>query len=292
MFLQQRGRSAEAIVQFQRALDIDPRTPGNGENLALALLHAGRAADALAVLDKHPFSTGDHLALRGSVLLVLGRFPEAIQALRRAVALDGTNPDSLYDLAITLLKTDNTAEAIILLDRGRRRFPRVAKIHAASGMVAYLNGRNAEAVRAYRTAAKLEPDAADLHASLGDVYGATGDFDRAQSAYARSVKLDPSVAEVHVKAGRNFLKLERPGDAEAAFARALDLNPSHAEANFQLGKLAAARGNHAEAVARFEKSAGAPSPLKEAWYQLSLSYRRLGREQEAAAAMERFRKQP
>lgn len=290
ILLQQQGRTADAITHFRKAVELAPRSPDFAYNLALALLQDNQGAAALAALDKHSFQTADHLALRGAVLSVLGRFPEAIEALRRAVALDPNNPDSLYDLALTLIKTGNAGEGAALLNRGRQRFPRIAKFHAAAGAVAYDNGRNDEAVRAYQVAVKLEPDAADLHASLGDIYDATGDLARAQSAYAKAVSLDAANATYHLKQGRNFVKLQRLDDAQAAFLKAVARDATLADAHFQLGKIAAARSDHAGAIPHFERAVGADAALKEAWYQLSLSHRRAGNEQKAAAALERFRR--
>ncbi|MFN7920303.1 MAG: tetratricopeptide repeat protein [Bryobacteraceae bacterium] len=289
IFLQQNGRVAEAVAEFRAALELGPKSPDAAYNLSLALLNNGDAAGAIAVLDRNPVATGDGFALRGAALNALGKTPDAIEALRRAVALDADNPDSLHDLAVTLLKVDANDEAIALLERGRRRFPRAAKIQAAAGMVAYLTGKNAEAVQAYEAAVKLEPSEADLHASLGDVYRATGEFAKAEAGYARAVRLDGAVAAYRVKRGRNLLDLQRRSEAEAEFSQALTREPENSEAHFQIGKLVAARADHAAAVKHFEQAVAANPKLKEAWYQLSLSYRRLGETEKATAAAERFR---
>ncbi len=290
IFLEQQGRTAEAIAHFRAVCDLNPDSADDAYNLSLALLHNNLPADALAALDKHPVNTADSYALRGAILNALNRSRDAAQALRRAVALDGANPDTLYDLAITLLKIDENAEAAALLERGRRSFPTVAKMHAGAGMVAYLTGRNADAVRAYETAVKLEPNAADLFAALGDVYDATGDLPRAEKAYLRALRLDSSVAAYHVKYARNLLKLQRPKEAEAAFLNAVERDPANPEAQYQLGKLAAARDDHSAAIARYQRAVASMPSLKEAWYQLSLSYRRTGNEEQARAALEQFRK--
>lgn len=292
IFLQQQGRGVEAIAHFRSALELNPRSAEHSYNLALALLQENRAADALGVLDQYPGAGADRWALRGAVLNGLDRTPEAADALRRAVALDPNNADSLYDLALTLLKVDASAEAAALLDRGRRRFPRIAKLHAASGMVAYLNGRNAEAVKAYEAAVRLEPAAPDLHASLGDVYDATGDLARAESAYRTSLRLDPAVAAVHVKLGRNLAKLQRPRDAERAFASALERDALNADAHFQLGKLAATRNEHTRAIEHYRQAVATAPGLKEAWYQLGISYKRAGDEEQSLAALDQFKKLP
>lgn len=290
--LSQQGRLHEAIPHFTKALELDPRLSDAAFNLSLALLQTERPAEALAVLDKHPAASADYFALKGAVLNALGRSPEAAQALRRAVAIDPNNPDTLYDLVLTLLHIDGAKEAETLLARARPRFPKEAKIHAALGMVAYLTGKNEQALRAYQIAVKLEPDAADFHASLGDVYDATGELAKAESAYARAVKLDPSTAAYFLKYGRNQVKLQKSEQASALFKQALKLDPRDAAAHFELGKLAAARNDDATAVTHFEQAVAADPSMKQGWYQLALSYRRAGLQDKSTAALEQYRKLP
>ena len=289
IFLQMQGRGGEAIAYFRTALDLNPRSAESSYNLALALLHAGRAADALQILDKYPSDAADALALRGAVLNALGRFPEALAALRKAAALDPANPDTQYDLIITLLQTGGEKEAAAWIDKGLRKFPQVAKIHAASGMLAYSSGDNDRAVKAYLTAVKLEPEAADLHASLGDVYNASGDLTSAAKSYQRAIALDASNAAYFVKRGRVLVKQQSPA-AEQTFQQALRLDRNNGEAHFEIGKLLAARGDHTSAIDHYRRAVAAMPALKEAWYQLSLSYRRAGRNDDAAAALTEFRK--
>lgn len=292
IFLQQQGRPAEALTHLRAAVELSPKSPEYNYNLALALLHAEQPVEALTVLDRGTFAGADHLALRGNVLNALGRADEAATALRRAVALDAANPDTLYDLALTLLKLDAGPEALPLLEQGRRRFPRIAKIHAACGMVAYQLGKDAEAVRAYETAVKLEPGAADLYAALGDVRDSTGNLSAAEAAYRTSLRLDATAAGVHVKLGRNLAKLQRPAEAEAAFVQAVKLEPANADARFELGKLALVRGDHARAVDHLRQAVASAPGLKGAWYQLGIAYQRTGDEHQSRAAMEQFRRLP
>jgi tetratricopeptide (TPR) repeat protein len=290
IFLQQQGRMVEAIAHFRSALDLDAKSPTASFNLGLALLAADRPADALAVLDEYPARNGDWHALRGAILNALGRQPEAIRDLRTAVALDPANPDTLFDLIITLLRTEANAEAGKFVELGRSRFPSTGKIHAAAGALAYATGKNDQAVRAYETAVKLEPGAADFHASLGDVYDATNDLAKAESAYRRSIELDGAVSAVYVKFAKNQLKRQEAEEAERSLRRALALDPSGAEIHFQLGKIEAGRGNHSAATGHWEKAVSVNPTLKEAWYQLSLSYRRAGEPEKAERAAKEFRK--
>ncbi len=279
---------SEAVHHFTLALELDPRSPETVFNLALALMGSERPTQALAVLEKHPAESADYHALKGAVYNALGRPPDAAQSLRGAVRLDPKNPDTLYDLAVTLMKIGAGAEAADRLQRARVRFPQVAKIHAAAGMAAYLAGNNEQAMGAYETAVKLEPDAADLQAALGDVYHAVGELAKADAAYSRALRIDASVAAYFVKRGRNLAKLQQPREAELAFQNAVARQPGNADAHFELGKLAAGRSSHDAALAHFERAVSADPALKAAWYQLSLAYRRAGRQDESASAMKKF----
>ena len=288
--LQQRGQVEESLARFRVALQLDPKYTDAAQNLALALLAANRPAEALDILDKYAFATADHYALRGAALNALGRTVDAVSPLRRAYELAPSSPDYTYDLAIALLKAEKSDEASAVLKKARSRFPSSAKIHAASGVLAYHNGRNDEAAHEYEAATKLEPGAADLWAALGDVYAATDSPLKAESAYSRAIRLAPTSAEYLVKAGRNLLKLQRAEDAGSAFRKAATIDANYAEAHFELGKLAFAQGDNAAAILHFERAVAAQPSFNAAWYQLSLSYRRNGQEEKSREALENFRK--
>ncbi|MBS1827524.1 MAG: tetratricopeptide repeat protein [Acidobacteria bacterium] len=292
LFLSDQGRMKEAIDEFAASLKLNPRQPDVVFNLGLALLSEGRATEALQLLDNHPSATSDHLSLRGAALNALGRSPEAAQSLRRAVTLDPNNPDTLYDLAVTLLRIDAPAEAAQLLTKARTRFPKVSKIHAAAGMAAYAGGKNDEALRAYETAVRLEPNAADLYAALGDVYDAVGELQKAEAAYDKAVTLDRSSADYFLKYGRNQAKLQKPDLAATLLRQAIILEPANPEAHFELGKLAAAQSDDKTAASHFEQAVKANPNMKQGWYQLALSYRRTGQQEKSNSAMEQFRKLP
>jgi tetratricopeptide (TPR) repeat protein len=288
--LQQQGRLDDSIRQFQAALQLDPKFAGAANNLALALLMSGKPAEALETLEKHPFDSAGYYAIKGNAFNALGRADQAAEALRRATRLAPGKDGYLYDLAVVLLRAERSEEAESLLVKARTRFPRSAKIHAASGMLAYLKGRNSEAAREYETATRIEPSAADLWSALGDVYSATDNLAGAEKAYSRAVALDPGSAEYRVKAGKNLMKLQRPAEAAAAFESAVKIEPRDAEAHFQLGKAAAARGDDRTAITHYEKALESQPALDAVWYQLSLSYRRSGQEAKSREALERFRK--
>ena len=76
--LQQRGQVKESLARFRVALQLDPKYNRSAQNLALALLAADRPAEALDILNKYPFATADHYALRGAALNAVGRTVDAV----------------------------------------------------------------------------------------------------------------------------------------------------------------------------------------------------------------------
>ena len=175
--LQQKGQFNESLVYFRAALRLDRGFADAAHNLALsALLTVGRPAEALETLKEHQLNTADHHSLKGSALNALGRPAEAIVSMRRAVELEPANEDYAYDLAGVLPKLEKAEAASAVLRKALKLFPASARMHSASGMLAYLTGRNTEAAREYETANKIEPRAADLWAALADVYSATGNL--------------------------------------------------------------------------------------------------------------------
>ncbi|MFN0170664.1 MAG: tetratricopeptide repeat protein [Bryobacteraceae bacterium] len=283
------GRFAEALPMLEALRRQNPVSEEAAYNLAFAYFRAGKPSAARPVLESIPRPGAETHALLGNVYRAEGKFPQAVDALGKAVAAAPANPDFVYDLAVLQLALDRIDDANRLLDAALKRFPRAGKIHAARGIGLFMTGRNDEALRAYETAIGLEPNAADFHAGLGDVLTATGEAARAAKEYATAIRLDPGTADYHLKSGRNLLKLQQDPPAAAAFRKAISLDASLGEAHFQLGKLAAGGGDHAAAIRHFEKAIECDPNAADAWYQLSLSYQRAGNREKAAAALQRFR---
>ena len=86
----QQGQQAEGAWFIARALDQRPSDAGAHFNLAMALAEQHRPADAIARFDQALALKPDHAASwfsRGDALQVEGRYADAIDSYRRALAL-------------------------------------------------------------------------------------------------------------------------------------------------------------------------------------------------------------
>ncbi len=90
-----RGDLQDALRQLERALSMDPGNAGHRQNLALALLDAGRpgtAAEQLAVvLDAEPGNAGA-LELRAEALQAAGQPEQSLAAWRELLRLEPEHP--------------------------------------------------------------------------------------------------------------------------------------------------------------------------------------------------------
>jgi tetratricopeptide (TPR) repeat protein len=135
----------------------------------------------------------------------LGRDPEAIAALERALELDPKR-DAL---------------------RGRLELLRFKEVQTlvASGQRARQAGRLDEAERTLERALTLSPSSAVILRELSATETARGAHDAAEEHARRAVELDPNDAESHAALGAALEAQERYREAAAEFGRAAAIDP-------------------------------------------------------------------
>jgi tetratricopeptide (TPR) repeat protein len=112
----EKGRTDDAIEHAQKALDADPQFSDAHNILGIVLARAGKLDEAIAHLEKAVASTPDSLEYRfnlGRILAARGRFGDAIPQFEAAVRLSaGQEPQSLDMLAAMYSETGRFPEAI------------------------------------------------------------------------------------------------------------------------------------------------------------------------------------
>jgi len=198
-----KGHSADALVR-----------------LAASLIDVGRPADALVPADearaKYPEDPRGWLET-GRSMRALGRTPESIEVLRRAVELGG-GPEASIELARALQAADRLDEALAAL--------------------VGLEAPDAEAILLR----------CDVHTALGRTEEALADCDAAIRHGAEGRDL------AYRRKGGLLLALDRPRDALAAFDAALGLNPSDADAWCDAALAWRAQGQETRATKMLEQA--------------------------------------
>jgi tetratricopeptide (TPR) repeat protein len=172
--LARQGRLPEAIVEYRRALAVEPDHADALGNLADALLAQGS-------LEEASVRYGEYLKLRpsnadaatnwGMTLLRLGRLDEAIEAFRRASTVD---PRQARNLANALYDKGDIDQAVAAARRAVAALPDDAHAHDVLGRSLAAQGHVAEAVVHFERALTIDPAHEDARKHLAQAVQTKG----------------------------------------------------------------------------------------------------------------------
>src|SRR5262245_16629161 len=152
-------------------------------------------AGAVAVLSNYPLGLGsqDHVTYvnLGMGLLADGRPADAIEPLRRAVALRPSSAGAHHNLGQALMLLNRADEAVAEYELALRADPNFAMSHAALGHYHYVNHRPAEARTHLQRAVDLVPELPLLRVQLADVLANQNDPSGAIAQLREGLRLDP-----------------------------------------------------------------------------------------------------
>jgi len=158
--------------------------------------------------------------LRGRLAFEAGRYAEAAEAFRKAVAAE---PENL---------------------------PARVNLGSALGQLADVDG----AIDQFRKALDLDPDNRSALYNIGVLYAARSRHDEAVRHLARLLELTPDDLEARLTLGRELGRLGRLEDALAAFATVAKANPDNEDAVLNQASVFTMLGRHREALDTLERS--------------------------------------
>jgi Tfp pilus assembly protein PilF len=158
-----------------------------------------------------------------------------------------------YDLSVDLSRHGKTREAIEELKRAIAIYPEYFQAYNDLG-VAYIKlDLIDDAIKVLERSATLDPKAFNPRLNLGIANVRRQDFPRAEPHLRAAIAIDSSLPLAHLYLGITFWKTARAFDAEDEFTRALSLGGSDiAIAHYYLGQLYASKNRIADAVAELE----------------------------------------
>ena len=243
----------EAIIEYRRAVQADPRLGQARLQLAFAYAVTGDGVNALReyvrAADLLP-EDRDAQAKAGTFMLLAGQFTDA-QAL-----------------ADRMLKRDpNDAHAHIL------------RANALAGL------KDAEgAVAAFEKAVSLDPDRAGTYSELGTVQLASGNREAAEKSFRRAVEVDPKSANAHMALANYLWSTGQLPQAESEIRTALSLQPTHLVANRAMAMYLMMTRKTADAEP-YLKMVAEKTPGPEPKYFLAEYYVRMNRQDDAKAVL-------
>jgi tetratricopeptide (TPR) repeat protein len=227
--LWRQGQLDEAMAEYRRAIELDPKGASSHYKLGICWHARGRLDEAMAenrrAIELDPKGGAAHNGL-GMCWQARGRLDEAMAEYRRAIELDPKASWAHCQLGICLQARGRLDEATAEYRRAIELDPKASWAHHQLGICLQGRGRLDEATAAYRRAIELDPKGATAHHRLGTCWQARGRLDEAMAEYRRAIELDPGGGLGHETLAEALLRSGRFAEARTAIRRALDVLPA------------------------------------------------------------------
>lgn len=227
------GDQIQAIHAYRSALQLKPDHPPWLHNLAVALRLAGRADEAMPLLDRCASQSPDDPRIhynRGHCLQDLSRVDEAADAYRRAIGLAPTDADMHDSLSRLLWQQGDGAGHLRSYHEALARFPDHAGLLAALAARLTLSGQAQEAAALLSGPASRGMGGADIRYRLGQACWSAQDPERAFAAFDAALAIDPHHAPTLRESARCLIIADQPEPAAQRIARALSIDAADQQA--------------------------------------------------------------
>jgi tetratricopeptide (TPR) repeat protein len=257
------GKTAEAIVELKRALELAPNSDEGYRRLGTAYIAGGRKAEAIGAYEKatqvNPFYWKNYNLLG----IAYGRFAEyekGIAAFRQVLQLDPKNADAYGNIGVAYFREGKWNECIQAFQKSLQLKP-FATFYANLGAAYLYQGNNAEAINVLQKAMELAPNEQLVVGALANGYRYSGQKEKAMALYDRAIALCFKAFEVNPKDAGNlgFLALyhAKKGDQNRAVEyihRARAINGNDVQLIYKEALIDAIAGKQAEALASLREA--------------------------------------
>jgi len=193
------GKLHDALVCYQKAVEIKPDYAEAYHNMGIVLKDQGRLSEAMSCFQKALQLKPDlaqAYSNTGNVFRYQGKLSEAVSCFQKAVQLRPDYAGAYYNMGSTFQD----------------------------------QGKSDEAIACYQKALEIKPDYAEAYNNMGTVLQDKGELDEAISCFEKALRLEPDHAEAYNNMGSTFQQQGRSDEAIAWYQKALDTKPDYAGA--------------------------------------------------------------
>jgi tetratricopeptide (TPR) repeat protein len=230
--LSRKGDVDQALLHFEKALQIKPKRRKLHYNMAVALVQKGKIDDAIAnyqrELEIQPEFAEAHNNL-GILLAQKGRTDEAIAHLQKALEIEPRYPKLHYNLAHVLLQKGQIDDAIIHYQKELQLQPNEIEALNDLGIAFSQKGQVNDAIAQWQRTLEVQPDNLNAQCNLAWIFathpdGSIRDGPKAITHATRALQLsneqDPRIFRLLAAA---YAENGRFDDAITAAERGLQL---------------------------------------------------------------------
>lgn len=251
LFFALQGNYSEAILEYERALLIEPGYELAHNNLALAYEALGQRKKAIehfqSAVSLHPLYSELGIFLDGDV------GSEAVESFRAKVQGNPLRALAYYEAAFFYAAQEESEKARSILEEALIIEPDFARYYTSLGFLEMTWGSQSEAEAHLKKVLEIDPGAYEAHVHLGFYYGEEEKMDLVLDHFGKAVDLRPYYPDLHFNLGEGLLNEEDYTGAITCFHRALTINPYYGMALFKLGYAQQESGQPEQATDTFTR---------------------------------------
>ena len=225
--LARKGDYAAALVEWRKAVDMDPEDGKARYHLGFALDQQGQLDEAVGQYQKAVEFDSNNAAAYSSLAVALtrtGKLADGIESYKKSLEIDPKNAIAEGNLAAALIEAGRTDEALGHINKALELDPEFADAHNLLGLVLARAGRLDDGVAHLEKAVAINPDSLEFRFNLGRVLAARHSFAQAIPQFERAVELSGGQeAQSLEMLAAMYSEVGRFPDAARVARRALDL---------------------------------------------------------------------
>lgn len=218
----------EAIIEYRRAVQADPRLGKARLQLAFAYASTGDGVNALReYVRAADLMPDDHDAQTkaGTFLLLANQYNDAQALAKRMLQRNPNDVEGQILLANALAGLKDMDGAVQAFEKAVAMDPSRSGTYSELGSAQAVKGDKAKAEEAFRKAVAIDPKSAPAHLSLSNFLWANGDRAQAEQEIKTALQIDPKNITANRAMAMYYMLTNRPEAAEPHLKIVADLTP-------------------------------------------------------------------
>ena len=288
-FTLRKGTAKDALAIANEAVAASP-SAGALAAQARALVRNEDGPGALAAADKAVAAGASNAAAheaRGEALIALGKFPDAEQALKKAVELDPKSALAYSRLArAQVSQQGKIPDAIASAKKATELDDKFGEGFAMLGVATLAENPKSwsDAIAQAQQGAFLDSNNPIVQVAVGKIFEASGQLEQAAGAYRNALKADTGFAPARLALIQAELNRGNRDAALAEAQKAAADMPSSPEIQMLIGETMIRKGDFAGALGALEKATKGLPGNADGWALLGRAYHYNRRYDDAAEA--------
>lgn len=251
------GRLPEAQVAYEVAIQLDPTYAPAYSGKANVLSELKHFDEAITFYKKaiqlEPQLVDAYIG-KANALYYKKRYEDALVAYEQATKLDPYSVAAFDGKSWTLRQLKRYEEALTVSEQAIQRDQGNASAYNGKGRALFRLKRYEESLSAFNKALQLDPNQALIHDFRADTLYHIQRYEEALVSYERAIQLDSQLASAREGRGDVLCHFRRFADALTNYDQAIHMQPSFGIFHFKKGEVLTRLGRLEEAQIEYERA--------------------------------------